>query len=122
MDTTIDQTNLRQVLADQIPEAGNTFNALPGGTSVFATLHKLYEVTSVLAHQNRFRAVKHCLLAAEDILLHAEPRISNALCTVYIVQLSRLLDKRDSRSDVIRYMLPRAIKTEYCRQLTTCLP
>lgn len=122
MRITIDQTNLRQVLAEQIPEAGTTFKALPGGTSVFVTLHKLYEVTSVLAHQNRFKAVKHCLLAAEDLLLHAEPRISNAVCTVYVFQLSRLLDKRDARSEVIHYLLPKALRTEYRRQLASCLP
>jgi hypothetical protein len=44
MHTTIDHANLRQALAEQIPEAETTFKALPGETSVFITPHKLYEV------------------------------------------------------------------------------
>ncbi|QMW00331.1 DUF7674 family protein [Spirosoma foliorum] len=122
METIIDQSCLRSLLIEQIPEARNEFGALPGEASVYTTLHKLCEVTSVLAHQNRFKAVKHCLLAAEELLTHAEPKISNAVCTIYVYYISLLLDKRDSRAEVIHYMLPLALRTEYRRQLTTSLP
>lgn len=122
METVIDKNCLRNLLIEQIPEARNEFGALPDEASVYTTLHKLYEVTSILAHQNRFKAVKHCLLAAEELLTHAEPNISNAVCTIYIYYLSMLLDKRDSRAEVIHYLLPSALRAEYRRQLTISLP
>ena len=122
METIIDPSSLRSLLIEQIPEARKELGALPGEASVYTTLHKLYEVTSVLAHQNRFKAVKRCLLAAEDLLLHAESKISNAVCTIYVYQLAMLLDKRDARAEVIHYLLPRALRAEYRRQLTICLP
>lgn len=119
METIIDQTNLRSLLAEQIPEARTEFGALPGEASIYTTLHKLYEVTSVLAHQNRFKAVKRCLLVAEELLTHTEPKISNAVCTIYIYHLSKLLAKRDARAEVIAYLLPQALRAEYRRQLST---
>ncbi len=122
METITDQSCLRSLLIEQIPEARTEFGALPEEASVYTTLHKLCEVTSVLAHQNRFKAVKHCLLAAEELLTHAEPKISHAVCTIYIYYISMLLDKRDPRAEVIRYILPLALRTEYRRQLSTSLP
>lgn len=122
METSIDQTSLRCFLADRIPEARQEFMALPGEASIYTTLYKLYDVTSVLAHQNKFKAVKRCLLVAEELLLEGEKRISNAVCTIYIYRLALLLDKRDARAEVIHYLLPRGIRAEYQRQLNTCLP
>jgi len=122
MEALIDQTSLRSLLAEQIPEARDEFGALPCEVSIYTTLHKLYEVTSILAHQNRFKAVKRCLLVAEELLLHAEPRISNAVCTIYVHYLSYLLDKRDDRAEVIHYLLPRALRAEYHRQINSSLP
>jgi hypothetical protein len=122
MEISIDQTDLRRFLADSIPEARQEFMALPGEASIYTTLYKLYDVTSVLAHQNKFKAVKRCLLVAEELLLGGEKRISNAVCTIYIYRLALLLDKRDARAEVIHYLLPRGIRTEYQRQVNTCLP
>ncbi len=122
METIIEQSSLRSLLIEKIPEAQKEFRALPYEASIYTTLHKLYEVTSVLAHQNRFKAVKQCLLTAEDLLLHAESKISNAVCTIYVYHLAMLLDKRDARAEVIYYLLPRALRAEYRRQLTASLP
>ncbi len=122
METSIDQSGLRSLLLNRIPEARKEFMALPCEVSVYTTLHKLYEVTSVLAHQNKFRAVKRCLLVAEELLLEGDKKISNAVCTIYVFHLGMLLDKRDSRAEVIHYLMPRALRAEYHRQLTTCLP
>jgi hypothetical protein len=122
MEIVINQTNLRSLLIEQIPEAKKEFRILPGEASVYTTLHKLYEVTSILAHQNQFKAVKRCLLVAEELLLHAEPAIKNAVSNVFLVYLGRLLDKKDSRAEVLNYLLPRALRAEYRRQLTNCLP
>lgn len=120
METTIDQTDLRVFLASRIPEARPELMTLPGGVSLHATLNKLYEITSILAHQNRFKAVRRCLQTAEELLLEEDKRISNAVCSIYIYRLSMLLDKRDARAEVIHYLLPRGIRTEYQRQLTAC--
>ena len=118
METIIDQTNLRSLLTEHISEARKEFGALPGEASVYTTLHKLYEVTSVLAHQNQFKAVKRCLLVAEALLTHAEPSISHAVCTIYVYHLGRLLGKRDARAEIIDYLLPQALRAEYRRQFS----
>ena len=118
METIIDQTHLRSLLTEQIPEARKEFEALPGEASVYTTLHKLYEVTSVLAHQNRFKAVRRCLLVAEELLTRAEPIISEAVCTIYIYHLGKLLAKRDARAEVIAYLLPQALRAQYRHQLS----
>ncbi|NEU69152.1 DUF7674 family protein [Spirosoma agri] len=122
MNDVISKTDLLNVLINRIPEARQDFMVLPRETGVYTVLHKLCEVTSVLAYQNKFRAVKRCLLAAEELLKEGDKQVSNAVCTVYVFRLSMLLDKRDARSEVIHYLLPRALRTEYHRQLHTCLP
>lgn len=86
------------------------------------TLHKLCEVTSVLAHQNNFKGVKRCLLVAEELLLEDDKKVSNAVCTIYIYRLAMLLDKRNARAEVIQYLLPRALRAEYQRQLNCGMP
>ena len=68
MHDVISKTDLLNVLIDRIPEARQEFIVLPCETGVHTILHKLCEITSVLAYQNKFRAVKRCLLAAEDLL------------------------------------------------------
>lgn len=122
METLSDPINLRVLLANRIPEASEEFMALPGEASIYTTLHKLCEVTSVLAHQNKFKGVKRCLLVAEELLLEDDKKVSNAVCTIYIYRLAMLLDKRDARAEVIHYLLPRALRAEYQRQLNCCLP
>ncbi len=109
-------------MAERIPEARMDFLSLPGGHSVYSALDKLYEVTAILAHQNKYKAVKRCLQLAEELLLKGDKRISNAVCSIYVFRLSMLLDKRDPRAEVIHYLLPRTLRAEYQRQLTTCLP
>lgn len=120
MEISIDQTDLRTFLADRIPEARLELMALPGGVSVYATLNKLYEITSIYAHQYKFKVVKRCLQAAEELLLEEDKRVSNAVCTIYVYRLAMLMDKRDARAEVIHYLLPRALRTEYQRQLSAC--
>lgn len=122
METIIDKTTLRSVLIDQIPEARHTLSALPGEASVYTLLHKLAEVTSMLAHQNRFKAVKRCLTLADSLLRDGDKSVSTAVCTVYVHYLSILLDRRDACADVIHYMLPRTLRAEYNRQINACLP
>lgn len=122
METIIGPTNLRCLLADRIPEVRNEFMDLPEDASMFTTLQKLYEVTRILLYQNRFKAVKRCLLTAEELLTEGDKELSNAVCTIYVYYLGKLLDKRDSRAEVVRYLMPRALRMEYCRQLTSSLP
>lgn len=122
MEALIDQPSLRRLFADRIPEARNEFMALPGEASVYTALYKLYEVTAVLAHQHKIRAVKRCLELAEELLLVDDRKISNAVCSIYMFHLITLLDKRDARAEVIHYLLPRALRAEYRRQISTCLP
>lgn len=95
---------------------------LPQETSIYVTLHMFCEVTAELAHQHKFRAVKRCLLTAEEVLLAGDKQVSNALCSVYIYRLAMLMDKRDADSDVIHHLLPQALRTEYRRQLNTGNP
>ncbi|MCK8492606.1 hypothetical protein M0L20_12135 [Spirosoma sp. RP8] len=122
MNDVISKADLLNLLINRIPEARREFMCLPRETSIYTTLHKLCEVTSVLAHQNKFRAVKRCLLAAEELLKDGDKHISNAVCTVFIYRLAMLMDKRDDRSEVIHYLLPRSLRTEYHRQLNACIP
>ncbi|QIP12356.1 hypothetical protein G8759_06805 [Spirosoma aureum] len=122
MNDVISKSDLLNLLINRIPEARQEFMVLPNETSVYTILHKLCEVTSLLAHQNKFRALKRCLLAAEELLKDGDKQVSNAVCSVYIYRLAMLMDKRDTRADIIHYLLPRALRTEYHRQLNTCLP
>lgn len=122
MNTSISKHNLLAILADRIPEARTEFLNLPSESSVHTVLHKLCEVTSILAHQNKFKAVKRCLLVAEDILKEGDKYVSNALCTIYIYRLAMLMDKRDAKAEVIHYLLPNALRSEYHRQINTCFP
>lgn len=122
METSIDQMSLRLLLANRIPEASKEFMALPGEASIYTTVNKLFEVTSILAHQNKFKAVKRCMQVAEELLLEGDKRISNAVCTIYVFRMGMLLDKRDARAEVIHYLIPRALRAEYQRQLNNCLP
>lgn len=121
METSIDQPNLRCLLADRIPEARNEFMALSSQAGVNTIFYMLYEVTAELAHQYKFRAVKRCLEVAEELLITGDQPISNAVRSIYIVQLAKLLDKRKASSELIHYLLPRALRAEYRRQLSTCL-
>ena len=122
METFDDQPNLRCFLADRIPEGRSEFMALPGEVSINATLYTFYEVTAELAHQYKFRAVKRCLLVAEELYQDSDNQVSNAVCSIYLVHLSKLLDKRNVQSELIYYLLPRILRAEYRRQLSTCLP
>lgn len=122
METSIDKANLRSLMIDQLPEFRRELSALPGEASVYTILHKLAEATSILAHQSKFRAVKHCLVLADTLLLEGDKSVNTAVCTVYVHYLSLLIDKRDSRAEVIHYLLPRALRAEYNRQINACLP
>lgn len=120
METTVDQQNLRCLFTEMIPEARQEFLALSEEASSHTLLNKLYEVTAVLAHQNKFNAVKRCLQVADALLRDGDKKVSTAVCTVYIYRLALLLDQRNSCANVIYFLLPRALRAEYQRQLYAC--
>lgn len=105
---------------ERIPEARQELMALPRESSIYTTLNKLYELTAIFAYQNKFKVVKRCLLAAEELFMNEDKRVSNAVCTVFIYRLTALLDKRDAQADVIHYLLPLGIRRECLRQLYAC--
>lgn len=86
METSLDQPNLRYLLADRIPEARREFMAIPGEASVNTTFNTFYEVTAELAHQYKFRAVKCCLLVAEELLQANDKKAQP--CRLYRLYLS----------------------------------
>ena len=122
MEDVIHKTDLLNLLINRIPERRAEFMILPQETSIYVTLNMFCEVTAELAHQHKFRALKRCLLTAEEVLLAGDKQVSNAVCSVYIYRLAMLMDKRDADSDIIHHLLPRALRTEYQRQLNTGQP
>lgn len=122
MEAIIQKPDLIHFLVSQIPEAQQDFTALPAQASDCTIAHKLAEVTTLLLYQNRFRAVKHCLLAADELLLHGDTAIQTFIASVYIHRLSVLIDRADNRAEMLDYLLPRHLRSEYNRQLKSCLP
>lgn len=122
MEDVIHKTDLLNLLINRIPERRAEFMVLPQETSIYVTLNMFCEITAELAHQHKFRALKRCLLTAEDVLLAGDKQVSNAVCSVYVYRLAMLMDKRDADSDVIHHLLPHALRTEYQRQLNTGHP
>ncbi|MFD1141790.1 hypothetical protein ACFQ4C_11755 [Larkinella insperata] len=122
MEIVIQKTELINFLVNQIPEAQQEFTSLSSQASDCTIAHKLAEVTTILLYQNRFRAVKHCLLAAEELLLHGGVAIKTFIGSVYIHRISVLIDRADNRAEMLEYLLPRDLRSEYNRQLKTCLP
>ncbi|GAB3925140.1 DUF7674 family protein [Larkinella terrae] len=122
MESILEKPELIDFLVKLIPEAHQDFESLPAEVSDCAIAHKLAEVTTLLLDQNRFRAVKHCLLAADELLLHGSEAIKTFINSVYIHRLTVLIDRADNRAEMLEYLLPHQLRIEYLRQLNTCLP
>ena len=117
MEDVIHKTDLLSLLINRIPESREELMGLPQETSIYVTLHLLSEITAKLAHHHKFRALKRCLSAAEEVLVTGDQQVSNAFCTVYMYQLSLVIGKRNADSELIHRLLPYGLRTEYQRQL-----
>lgn len=115
MKNEISRNELLDLLADRIPEARREFSLLPDQISVSTILDKLFDVTAILISQHKFRAVKRCLLAAEDLLKNGDDQVSAAVSSVYMYRLATLLYKRDAQSEFIHFLLPHGLRTEFHR-------
>lgn len=76
---------------------------------------KLTEVTVLLINQNRFRGIKHCLLAAEELLPSGQNNLNCFIRSVYVYRLGQLIDRYPNRAEVLLNLLPRLIRAEYTR-------
>lgn len=115
MKNEISRNELLDLLADRIPEARREFSLLPDQISVSTILDKLFDVTAILISQHKFRAVKRCLLAAEDLLKNGDDQVRTGVSTVYMYRLATLLYKRDAQSEFIHFLLPHGLRTEFHR-------
>lgn len=113
MKNEISRDELLELLAHQIPEARRDFMLLPDQINVATVIDKLFDVTVVLLNQHRFRAVKRCLLAAEDLLKNGDDQVRAAVGSVYMHRLATLLYKRDAQSEFIHFLLPCGLRTEF---------
>lgn len=55
--------------------------SLPDQINLSAILDKLFDVTTPLLNQHKFRAVKRCLFMAEELLLEGDKKASNTVCS-----------------------------------------
>lgn len=115
MKNEISRNELIDLLANRIPEARREFIGLPDQLNVATIVDKLFDVTAVLINQHKFRAVKRCLLAAEDLLKDGDYQVSTVVSTVYMYRLATLLYKRDAQSEFLHFLLPPGLRTEFHR-------
>ena len=113
MKSTISQDNLLSLLANRIPEAQREFSLLSDDITLANILNKVFDVTDLLISQHKFRAVKRCLLAVEELLLNGNQAIRNAVRNVYMYRLATLLYQRDAQSELIHFLLPPTLRREY---------
>lgn len=115
MKNEISRDEVLELLVNQIPEARRDLMLLPDQLSVSAVINKFFEVTVMLINQHKFRAVKRCLLAAEELLRDGDQQVSGAVSTIYMYRLATLLYKGDAQAAFIHFLLPHGLRTEFHR-------
>lgn len=115
MKNQISRDELLEWLANQIPEARRDFTLLPDQISTPTIINKLFDVTVALVNQHKFKAVKRCLLAADELLKDGDQQVSRAVSTIYMYRLATLLYRKDAQSAFIHFLLPHGLRTEFHR-------
>ncbi|PMD95634.1 hypothetical protein BWI97_14925 [Siphonobacter sp. BAB-5405] len=118
----IRNADLVPLVRTRVPEAQGDLARISPELGPCKVMALLSELTHRFADHHDFIAVKHCFVAADELLADGSHQIRNAVCANYVYSLASLLDRHDESAEVLIHLMPLQLRSEYIRQISNSLP